>query len=139
VRGLCDGASKQKLAELNTLSSPHLQIPSIPITPQMPVKHGRGGGQDQSSILAARLARMVENPNPKLMDIQEQLALAARSIVPPPMKKPRKVRFQNKIPIVHFIQTIISFIYLLNDIEKLIKIIKPLVSESLQHLDSSEV
>ena len=105
----------------------------------MPVKHGRGGGQDQSSILAARLARMVENPNPKLMDIQEQLALAARSIVPPPMKKPRKVRFQNKIPIVHFIQTIISFIYLLNDIEKLIKIIKPLVSESLQHLDSSEV
>ena len=30
IRGLCDGASKAKLAELNTISSPHLQIPSIP-------------------------------------------------------------------------------------------------------------
>ena len=90
----------------------------------MPVKHGRGG-QDQSSILAARLARMVENPNPKLMDIQEQLALAARSIVPPPMKKPRKVRFQNKIPIVHFIKTS-SFIYLLKDNEKTLKASCPL-------------
>ena len=91
----------------------------------MPVKHGRGGGQDQSSILAARLARMVENPNPKLMDIQEQLALAARSIVPPPMKKPRKVRFQNKIPIVHFIKPS-SFIYLLKDNEKTLKASCPL-------------
>merc|ERR1712165_21926 len=39
IRGLCDGASKAKLAELNSLSSPHLQIPSIPITPQVPAGH----------------------------------------------------------------------------------------------------
>ena len=94
IRGLCDGASKQKLAELNNVGGAHLQIPSIPITPQMPVpgqfksenKHHR----NKESILAARLAQMVENPHPNMMEIQKQLELAARSIVPPPMKKPRK-------------------------------------------------
>ena len=98
IRGLCDGASKQKLAELNTMGGagagpPHLQIPAIPITPQVPGggKAGRGRGEpvpDQSSILAARLAQMVDHP--MKMEFQEQLARAARSIVPPPMKKPRK-------------------------------------------------
>merc|ERR1719245_1454435 len=42
-------------------------------------------------ILAARRAKMVENP--PMFDFHEQLALAARNhpgIVPPPMKKPRK-------------------------------------------------
>merc|ERR1719410_772530 len=72
---------------------PHLQIPAIPITPQVPGggKAGRGRGEpvpDQSSILAARLAQMVDHP--MKMEFQEQLARAARSIVPPPMKKPRK-------------------------------------------------
>ena len=100
IRGLCDGASKQKLAELNNLGAPHLQIPSIPITPQVPVpghfksenKHHRGGpgDQDNQSILKARLAQMLENPNPKMMEFQKQLEHVARSIVPPPMKKPRK-------------------------------------------------
>jgi len=99
IRGLCDGASKQKLAELNNLGAPHLQIPSIPITPQVPVpghfkseaKHHRGpGDQDNQSILKARLAQMLENPNPKMMDLQKHLEHVARSIVPPPMKKPRK-------------------------------------------------
>jgi len=100
IRGLCDGASKQKLAELNSLGPglgpPHLQIPSIPITPQVPLPgsghfkaEGKGhkGAQQDQSILAARLAQFVD---PMKMEFQEQLARAARSIVPPPMKKPRK-------------------------------------------------
>jgi len=91
IRGLCDGASKAKLAELNSLSSPHLQIPSIPITPQVPAGHFKHESKhtrnhDPSpSILASRLAQMNHS-----FEFQEKLALAARSIVPPPMKKPRK-------------------------------------------------
>merc|ERR1711971_686855 len=87
IRGLCDGASKAKLAELNTISSPHLQIPSIPITPQVP-PHKHRNHEPSPSILASRLAQM--NQSSKMFEFQEQLALAARSIVPPPMKKPRK-------------------------------------------------
>ena len=104
IRGLCDGASKQKLAELNTSAGPphpgppHLQIPSIPITPQVPLGpghfktennkgHKASHAAQQESILAARLAQFVD---PMKMEFQEQLARAARSIVPPPMKKPRK-------------------------------------------------
>merc|ERR1712241_1039532 len=87
IRGLCDGASKAKLAELNTISSPHLQIPSIPITPQAP-PHKHRSHEPSPSILASRLAQM--NQSSKMFEFQEQLALAARSIVPPPMKKPRK-------------------------------------------------
>ena len=104
IRGLCDGASKQKLAELNTSAGPphpgppHLQIPSIPITPQVPLGPGHFKSENnkghkashaaqQESILAARLAQFVD---PMKMEFQEQLARAARSIVPPPMKKPRK-------------------------------------------------
>ena len=87
IRGLCDGASKAKLAELNTISSPHLQIPSIPITPQVP-PHKHRSHEPSPSILASRLAQM--NQSSKMFEFQEQLALAARSIVPPPMKKPRK-------------------------------------------------
>ena len=104
IRGLCDGASKQKLAELNTSTGPphpgppHLQIPSIPITPQVPLGaghfktennkgHKASHAAQQESILAARLAQFVD---PMKMEFQEQLARAARSIVPPPMKKPRK-------------------------------------------------
>merc|ERR1719270_2272232 len=97
VRGLCDGASKQKLAEINNTAGAHLQIPSIPITPQMPVPghfktEGKPHfkGQQDHSILAARLAQMVDNPGSKMMEIQKHLELAARGIVPPPMKKPRK-------------------------------------------------
>jgi len=87
IRGLCDGASKAKLAELNTISSPHLQIPSIPITPQVP-PHKHRNHEPSPSILASRLAQM--NQSSKMFEFQEQLAMAARSIVPPPMKKPRK-------------------------------------------------
>ena len=98
IRGLCDGASKAKLAELNTLGSPHLQIPSIPITPQVPgaghfkneSKHNRN--HDPSpSILASRLAQMNHS-----FEFQEKLAMAARSIVPPPMKKPRKTPIKSE-------------------------------------------
>ena len=101
IRGLCDGASKQKLADLNATSAipapPHLQIPTIPITPQVPLPghfkteakgHKAAHAAQQESILAARLAQFVD---PMKMEFQEQLARAARSIVPPPMKKPRKI------------------------------------------------
>jgi len=102
IRGLCDGASKQKLADLNASATPghpgppHLQIPTIPITPQVPLPghfkteakgHKAAHAAQQESILAARLAQFVD---PMKMEFQEQLARAARSIVPPPMKKPRK-------------------------------------------------
>ena len=106
IRGLCDGASKAKLADAasNAASAipaamPHLQIPTIPITPQVPLPlpghfkseaakgHKAAHAAQQESILAARLAQFVD---PMKMEFQEQLARAARSIVPPPMKKPRK-------------------------------------------------
>jgi len=102
VRGLAEGASKQKLeqvAELNNIN-PHINIPSVPITPQVPhqpfnmkTENSKKNSQEPSpgGILAARLAKMVENP--PMFDFHEQLALAARNhpgIVPPPMKKPRK-------------------------------------------------
>lgn len=103
VRGLAEGASKQKLeqvAELNNVS-PHLSIPTVPITPQIPQQfnmkqeNSKKNQQEPSpgGILAARLAKMVENPPMQMFDFHEQLALAARNhtgIVPPPMKKPRK-------------------------------------------------
>jgi len=109
IRGLAEGASKQKLeqvAELNNIS-PHLNIPTVPITPQIPHQHQHqpqhfNMKQENSKktqepspggILAARLAKMVENPPMQMFDFHEQLALAARNhtgIVPPPMKKPRK-------------------------------------------------
>jgi len=104
IRGLAEGASKQKLeqvAELNNMS-PHLSIPTVPITPQIPHQQQFNMKQENSKknqepspggILAARLAKMVENPPMQMFDFHEQLALAARNhtgIVPPPMKKPRK-------------------------------------------------
>ena len=101
IRGLAEGASKQKLeqvAELNKINN-HLNIPSIPITPQIntPFKQEPGNkkGMDSLSggILAARLAKMVDTPPMQMFDFHEQLALAARqhaALVPPPMKKPRK-------------------------------------------------
>ena len=104
IRGLAEGASKQKLeqvAELNNkMANSHLNIPSIPITPQIssPFKQEPGNnkkGMDSLSggILAARLAKMVDTPPMQMFDFHEQLALAARqhaALVPPPMKKPRK-------------------------------------------------
>lgn len=108
VRGLAEGASKQKLeqvAELNQMQTPpHLNVPSIPVTPQItagppfsmkPENHKKSNSQplepSPGGILAARLAKMVENPPMQMFDFHEQLALAARnSSVPPPMKKSRK-------------------------------------------------
>lgn len=101
IRGLAEGASKQKLEQVAELNHPgnHLNIPSIPITQQLntPYKQDVGGkkGLDQMSggILAARLAKMVDTPPMQMFDFHEQLALAARqhaALVPPPMKKPRK-------------------------------------------------
>jgi len=108
VRGLAEGASKQKLeqvAELNQMQSPpHLTVPSIPVTPQITTgppfamrqeNHKKPNKQSlepsHGGILAARLAKMVENPPMQMFDFHEQLAMAARnSSVPPPMKKSRK-------------------------------------------------
>jgi len=102
VRGLAEGASKQKLeqvAELNNIN-PHLSVPTVPITPQTPQQSFKQENAKKNShepspggILAARLAKMVENPPMQMFDFHEQLAQAARNhtgIVPPPMKKPRK-------------------------------------------------
>merc|ERR1719483_819424 len=85
VRGLAEGASKQKLeqvAELNKMS-PHLSIPTVPITPQIPhqqfnLKQENSKKTQEPSpggILAARLAKMVENPPMQMFDFHEQLAL----------------------------------------------------------------
>ena len=104
IRGLAEGASKQKLeqvAELNSMS-PHLNLPNIPVTPQTnlppfpPKSESKKGGGD-ASILAARLKTMVDNPPMHMLDFQEQLALAARQAghplgVPPPMKENKKRR-----------------------------------------------
>lgn len=109
VRGLAEGASKQKLeqvAELNQMQTPpHLSVPTIPVTPQIAgtpfslkqENQKKNSGQQlepsPGGILAARLAKMVENPPMQMFDFHEQLALAARNNphnVPPPMKKPRK-------------------------------------------------
>ena len=104
IRGLAEGASKQKLeqvAELNSIS-PHLNLPNIPVTPQTnvppfpPKSESKKGGGD-ASILAARLKTMVDNPPMHMLDFQEQLALAARQAghplgVPPPMKENKKRR-----------------------------------------------
>merc|ERR1712018_1116709 len=104
IRGLAEGASKQKLeqvAELNSMS-PHLNLPNIPATPQTnlppfpPKSESKKGGGD-ASILAARLKTMVDNPPMHMLDFQEQLALAARQAghplgVPPPMKENKKRR-----------------------------------------------
>jgi len=104
VRGLAEGASKQKLeqvAELNQNS--HLNIPSIPALPfkQEPGKKGSSPLDSISGgILAARLAKMVDAPPMQMFDFHEQLALAARqhaAHVPPPMKKPRKVATSSPI------------------------------------------
>merc|ERR1712106_1264554 len=79
-----------------------INIPTVPITPQVPhqqinmkQENAKKNNQEPSpgGILAARLAKMVENPPMQMFDFHEQLALAARNhpgIVPPPMKKPRK-------------------------------------------------
>ena len=117
VRGLAEGASKQKLekvAELN--QSSHLNIPDLnaaaaaaaALAPfkQEPFKQETTTGKNKSGmvggspldsisggILAARLAKMVDTPPMQMFDFHEQLALAARqpaALVPPPMKKPRK-------------------------------------------------
>jgi len=104
VRGLAEGASKQKLeqvAELNQNS--HLNIPSIPAIPfkQEPGKKGSSPLDSISGgILAARLAKMVDTPPMQMFDFHEQLALAARqhaAHVPPPMKKPRKIATSSPI------------------------------------------
>jgi len=133
IRGLAEGASKQKLeqvAELNQAASvsaagsspvaaaatatatggPHLNIPSIPITPQInnashfkqePANGKKGMDPISGGILAARLAKMVDNPPMQMFDFHEQLAMAARqasALVPPPMKKPRKVPATVSLP-----------------------------------------
>ena len=101
IRGLAEGASKQKLEQVAELNHPgnHLNIPSIPITQQIntPFKQELGGKKSldpmSGGILAARLAKMVDTPPMQMFDFHEQLALAARqhaALVPPPMKKPRK-------------------------------------------------
>jgi len=105
IRGLAEGASKQKLeqvAELNT-TNPHLSVPSIPVTPQTNITSLPNKGDYKKptmstpdSILAARLKTMVENPPMHMLDFHEQLALAARqssqNLVPPPMKENKKRR-----------------------------------------------
>ena len=88
IRGLAEGASKQKLeqvAELNSMR-PHLSLPNIPVTPQTNVppfpptksESKKGGAPIPDSILAARLKTMVDNPPLHMLDFQEQMALAAR-------------------------------------------------------------
>lgn len=109
IRGLAEGASKQKLeqvAELNQINN-RINIPNIPITPQIstPFKQEPKKGVDPitGGILAARLAKMVDNPPMQMFDFHEQLALAARQhagLVPPPMKKPRKAPVTSS-PIKH--------------------------------------
>jgi len=106
IRGLAEGASKQKLEQVAELNN-HLNIPSIPITPTISTptfkqETGKKNGTSNNAnnvdsisggILAARLAKMVDNPPMQMFDFHEQLALAARqhaALVPPPMKKPRK-------------------------------------------------
>ena len=112
IRGLAEGASKQKLeqvAELNSLS-PHLSVPNIPVTPQTNVppfpaklEGKKGSPATPDSILAARLKTMVDNPPMHMLDFQEQLALAARQAghhlgVPPPMKENKKRRKMDQQP-----------------------------------------
>ena len=99
IRGLAEGASKQKLeqvAELNTIS-PHLSVPNIPVTPVSTPTLKKSSPATPDSILAARLKTMVDNPPLHMLDFQEQLALAARQAghnlgVPPPMKENKKRR-----------------------------------------------
>ena len=106
IRGLAEGASKQKLeqvAELNSMS-PHMNLPNVPVTPQtnMPPfppksESKKAGAPIPDSILAARLKTMVDNPPMHMLDFQEQLALAARQAghplgVAPPMKENKKRR-----------------------------------------------
>lgn len=105
VRGLAEGASKQKLeqvAELNH-SVPHINIPNVaaitaPPHTSTPYTHKQEPQQtkkEDNSILAARLAKMVENPpmqGMQMFDFHQHLAAAARqqSGQAPPAKKPRK-------------------------------------------------
>jgi hypothetical protein len=152
IRGLAEGASKQKLeqvAELNSLAAasaalplhmpaaaglhlpphhhPQLQTPTFKAETAVGGKHphrnadggashGSGGG-----ILAARLAKMVDNPPMQQMfnDFHEHLAIAASRaaaaagvvgghpggggiVAPPPMKRPRKTPLLTSSPIKSF-------------------------------------
>ncbi len=150
IRGLAEGASKQKLeqvAELNSLAAasaalplhlpaaaglhlplhhhPQLQTPTFKAETTAAGKHphrnadggashGSGGG-----ILAARLAKMVDNPPMQQMfnDFHEHLAIAASRaaaaagvgghpgggiVAPPPMKRPRKTPLLTSSPIKSF-------------------------------------
>jgi len=111
IRGLAEGASKQKLeqvAELNT-ATPHLSVPNIPVTPQTSLPsfsksdNKKTNPSTPDSILAARLKTMVENPPLHMLDFHEQLALAARQSghnlgVPPPMNKENKKRRKMELP-----------------------------------------
>jgi hypothetical protein len=146
IRGLAEGASKQKLeqvAELNSLAASAALPLHLPATPsglhhqhhlahpqqlQTPsfksevlgasggVKHrtAEGGAASHGGILAARLAKMVENPPMQQMfnDFHEHLAIAAASraaaaavghpgglVAPPPMKRPRKTPLLTSSPI----------------------------------------
>jgi len=107
VRGLAEGASKQKLeqvADLNNHSVPHINIPNVaaitapPPHTSTPYTHKQEHPQskkEDNSILAARLAKMVENPpmqGMQMFDFHQHLAAAARqqSAQAPPAKKPRK-------------------------------------------------
>jgi len=107
VRGLAEGASKQKLeqvAELNKLHNPNemykQSLHPTHYSNGSPLKGKEEATQNlpektkqtsPSSILAARLAKMVENPPVHMLDFQEHLAnLAKRSEHTPPMKKQRK-------------------------------------------------
>jgi hypothetical protein len=151
IRGLAEGASKQKLeqvAELNSLAAasaalplhlpaasglhlplhhhPQLQTPTFKAETttaagkhphrNADASHGSGGG-----ILAARLAKMVDNPPMQQMfnDFHEHLAIAASRaaaaagvvgghpggggiVAPPPMKRPRKTPLLTSSPIKSF-------------------------------------
>ena len=107
VRGLAEGASKQKLEQVAEMhSSMPLTIPSIP-PPLNSFKQESNRGKknnmvDQISggILAARLANMVDAPvaaMPGMFDLHEHLALAARQqagLLQPPVKR-KKVNSQS--------------------------------------------
>lgn len=110
VRGLAEGASKQKLeqvAEMNS-SPPHLNIPAIPPPlnsfKQETGRNKKSGGMVDSisgGILAARLANMMDGPAAmsEMFDLHGQLALAARqqaALQPPPIKR-KKVNSPMKV------------------------------------------
>jgi hypothetical protein len=108
VRGLAEGASKQKLEQVAEMHSapPPLNIPNIPPPlnsfKQENISRKKHNMVDSISggILAARLANMVDAPvaaMPGMFDLHEHLAYAARQHSahnPPPIKR-KKVNSQS--------------------------------------------